>query len=74
MQNPSQPQVRHIYLGQRSSPGNGSHVVAWEDAGHPTPQRRPLEPAVLALLNDPVHLTFAELQLVVLLRLVGVQG
>lgn len=74
VQNPSQSQLRHIHLGQWSSPGNRSHVVAWEDAGHSAPQRCPLEPAVLALLNDPVHLTFAELQLVILLRLVGVQG
>lgn len=57
-----------------SSPWNGCHVVAWEDPGHATPQRRALEPAVLALLNDAVHLPFAQLQLVVLLRLVGIQG
>lgn len=60
--------------GQWSSPWNRCHVVAWEDTRHATPQRRALEPAVLALLNDPVHLPFAQLQLVVLLRLVGIQG
>lgn len=60
--------------GWWSSPWNRCHVVAWEDTRHATPQRRALEPAVLALLNDPVHLPFAELQLIVLLRLVGIQG
>lgn len=60
--------------GQWSSPWDRGHVVAWEDTGHATPQRRALEPAVLALLNDPVHLAFAELQLIVLLGLVGIQG
>lgn len=68
------PHLRLLHAGRRPSPGNRCHVVPWEDPGHAAPQGRALEPAVLALLDDPVHLAFAELQLVVLLRLVGVQG
>lgn len=68
------PHLRLLHPGRRPSPGNRCHVVPWEDPGHAAPQGRALEPAVLALLDDPVHLAFAELQLIVLLRLVGVQG
>lgn len=66
--------LTHLHPGWRSSPGNRCHIVPWEDPRHAAPQRRPLEPAILALLNDPVHLALAELQLIVLLGLVGVQG
>lgn len=68
------PYLRHLHHGWQSSPGNRCHIVPWEDPRHAAPQRRPLEPAILALLNDPVHLALAELQLIILLGLVRIQG
>lgn len=55
------------------SPGDRRHVVSWEHPREPGPQGRALEPAVLALLKDTVHLALAQFQLVTLLGLVGVE-
>lgn len=55
------------------SPGGRRHVVSWEHAREPSPQGCPLEPAILTFLKDTVHLPLAQLQLVVLLGLVGVE-
>lgn len=55
------------------SPGNGCHVVSGEHPRDPGPQGRPLEPAILTLLEDPVHLSLVQLQLVTLLGLVGIE-
>lgn len=55
------------------SPGGRRHVVSREHAREPSPQRCPLEPAILTLLKDTVHLALAQLQLVILLGLVGIE-
>lgn len=54
------------------SPGGRRHVVSWEHPRKASPQGCPLEPAILTLLKDTVHLTLAQLQLVILLGLVGI--
>lgn len=56
-----------------TSPGSRSHIVSWEHPREPRPQGCALEPAVLTLLQDIVHLALAQLQLVTLLGLVGVE-
>lgn len=55
------------------SPGSRRHVIPRKHPGEPRSQGRALEPAVLALLEDAVGLPLAQLQLVVLLGLVGVE-
>lgn len=56
-----------------TSPGSRSHIVSWEHPREPRPQGRALEPTVLTLLQDTVHLALAQLQLITLLGLVGVK-
>lgn len=56
-----------------TSPGSRSHIVSWEHPREPRPQGCALEPAILTLLQDIVHLAFVQLQLVILLGLVGVE-
>ncbi len=48
-------------------------VVAWEGAMLPCAQQAPNEPAVVALLHHEHYVVFPQLQLVRLLRLVGVE-
>lgn len=56
-----------------TSPGSGHHVVPRKHPREPSLQGCALEPAILTLLKDMVHLTLAQLQLIILLGLVGIE-
>lgn len=56
-----------------TSPGDGRHVVPREHAREPRPQRCALEPAIPTLLQHAVRVALAQLQLVALLGLVGIE-
>lgn len=63
----------HRRRAARASPGDGCHIVAREHARESGAQGRALEPAVPTLLQDTVCVALAQLQLVTLLGLVGVE-